>query len=924
MSSQAKSVASSRSGRRRVNHVFHADPPLDQQSEQINKYFQDVNKLLSKEKEKESSQAPVNEASFTNLATKISDSIHKLFCDTWRSIRAAQKAEEKNEEANLRSILQEQFQSFQTNITNLRDEQISFMRYLVIEGDSNLSNSLFLNLSKFLNDLVSLFCEDLFEILKKCYEFKDKTYANNITNDLLNKIEVLSDDLNKYHLNLAQLYDQVPQPTNNSSDLNEVFNQALDKQLDGFNAAAELFHDGQKQIFDFSYKLFKSVNFSSKKDVQFNVEKIFNPSINGISDLGQCLIEPTSQEDDQNSTNDADYSNKWENLRKDDYIVFVKKQMAQESDTLISTINQFWGYSYDQLEINRKSHISEQFDIISQLLLNSVKQRFDAHDPTLKASDISLFLSNAVKYNSDIRDELQELLVTQIEQVSANLEILRRKQYKMLSNPPNDENLDYYIEDTKDLTTEIESYASDLNLAFFYGREASFNLIQLPEVTNEDEENLNAESDREENNVKTSKSDQEDIFKFYDIEEDDAIEVHLQSIIDLNNTVYSSIEIPYSPGKAPKPSRRKSSGLSSASDSISVYSNSGMSTSSKKSKSTVSSKMTKASMSQVSVHMDNFIRTQVIAIEDAMCSTYLQLFASIKGILIAYIRLEEYKAVKKINEKFQLKCIEYQNHLLEIKNRASRALDIQTMKDAEQRIQELQNLGINDIEQIINEGLRSKIRKLIVNYEENIADITDDYESQMNTAKTKLQTNASSMMTNIHLPQLILLEKQRKIAYEKEKRRELSQFTQLEDQIREFAKKNDFSRANMEKQKLEALKEEALNKRIEEVDKTYDSKKKLLLQEQQKDLEFLEQNYNQKIVKINQRRTAELDNQMDRLNSAIRSRIQKEARFANFILPEQSKKDISGNLEKIAYVIIRNNINETNRLDDFLNKKFSK
>ena len=179
MSTTAKSVTSSRSGRRRSNHVFHADPPLSKQSDQINKYFDDIIKLIDKESNSnnsnESTQRSSSEAQFTSLATKISDSIHKLFCDTWRSIRASQKADDK-EETSLKVTLQEQFNKIIANMDNLRKIQIYFMKSVVQTKNDNLQNSLFLNLTKLLNDLISLFCEDLYEILSKCHDYKDKEF----------------------------------------------------------------------------------------------------------------------------------------------------------------------------------------------------------------------------------------------------------------------------------------------------------------------------------------------------------------------------------------------------------------------------------------------------------------------------------------------------------------------------------------------------------------------------------------------------------------------------------------------------------------------------------------------------------------------------------------------------------------------------
>ena len=66
-----------------------------------------------------------------------------------------------------------------------------------------------------------------------------------------------------------------------------------------------------------------------------------------------------------------------------------------------------------------------------------------------------------------------------------------------------------------------------------------------------------------------------------------------------------------------------------------------------------------------------------------------------------------------------------------------------------------------------------------------------------------------------------------------------------------MVKKNDYNRANAEKEKLVKLKKQDLNDRLAQVNKEFNDKREKLLNTQRKDLQMLEEKYIKKKNDIN-------------------------------------------------------------------------
>ena len=900
------SVSSKKSGVRRSTASFQADPPLDRQAEDISSLFGSICGIVSQSCQK--SDKRELKRTFNSTARSISDSIHKLFCDTWRGIRASQKGGDETSELHLKEMMLGQFDDFKKSVEALRKEQIKLLVQLVQSKIEPLEDEIFLNTTKLLNDLITLFCQDLEEILNKCREIRDSHFYDMIHSCLIENLGLLAKGLSEFHFRLITSFDELVEPQFDEDDMVidqiiDGFYDYLEKNQQRFLQAAQLFHDQQKQLFDFAFKLFQNFysqiyNDDENHDEEgFDVEIIFNLTIdifiNLCSKLSEELNNREENPDDEQEAN-------WAKARKDEYLKFLKSEVSIEGDTLAYYLNQFWKFAAERSKADENAQISNQFEIIGGLLYETIEKRFNTPDPTLKATDVSLPFLTAVQYNADNYIQFRDLLITQVEQCGASLENLRRRQLKILSEPPKeDENLDFYISDAKDLSKEIQSIALDLNAALFQGRDACFILSQRPLPIQDDDDYSD--------NYESENPDDRDVFLLYDNEESAAIKNHLDAIIDLNKSIYSSVSVPFSPGMSPK--KRKQ-----ASDSASVYSLAASSTSRKSKKSTTS--MTRAIMAKIADHMNEQTRAQTHIVEDAMASTYLQLFSSIKGTLIAAIRLSEYQDAAKINQRMHQQCLEYLNHLNETKKRANKDLDIEMLKDTDQRIQEMQAQSTNDLEYCIIESLRNLIDMTISNYERNIENISDKYYDLIENERKNLQTNASKMSTDIHIPQLVLLEKERLIALKKENNRMPPQFQAYEDRIRQYAAKGEYARAKTEKRNLENAREADLNKRLDDVNKVYDTKKSNLILEQQKELNNLEENFKNKKKKIKLDREVEYKEQGNTLASSLRSSVQRHSQFAIKILPldPQAKRDLPAKFERIVNEIIINRATDYNFL----------
>lgn len=913
----SKSVASSKSGRKRSGHAFQPEPPIAEQRGQINENFKQIINILTKvptitndnqQTRQKGESVRDCEMNFQKYATKISDAIHKLFCDTWRSMRTSHKAGNVDSELLLKNILQEEFSDFSNNLNILREAQTAYLYKIVNEKGETPNNSLYLNTQKFINDLFELFSEDLFEILRKSSEFKDIQFVTIVKSHLTKELANISANYTTNIIKLFNLYDELTEPEIEDQEMDtgaliDFYNDHLDLQYDGFKNASVLIHDFRKKIFAFLLNMVKYTSEiheieEDKEDYGYETEddkeeddelsSLFYAFLDSLKEL-RGILTKANEKKAEYGLEEEEYSD-WERLKLDDYIPLLSEEIKFESDLVLSNL-----IKLSRIATTMKD---DTFNSIYSIFFNFIDERYSENDDSLKATDVSSVYLNYINTSPKIEESeielLENMLIRQIERSSSKLQDKRSKQLKLLSAPTK-KNVDYYTADAKRLNDEIQQLSGDLNLALFQAREGTF--IQRSTTLTETSPNYASMSGQDD---ETDPRDQ-DAFLSYDDDEGQATQNHLLALLDLNQVAYSRVEEDDTDKSSTKSSRKK---RQSFADSSSVYSSGNLSTLSKRSSGGVSSiTMTKAQMAKKLQYMDKATRAQVNALDNAITSTYLQRIASMRGYLVGTIRLGQYGEAKRINDIIKKNCVNYQNHLSEARNRASQNLDIQQMQATEEQSQIPQE-GVNDdVEKCIVDSFKTYLERLIKNYRENLKQIHHEAHDCKKAARKTFFDSSINLQNNIHLPQGELIEKQRLIALQKERKRNVDQiFREKEQNIRDLVKKNDYNRANAEKEKLVKLKKQDLNDRLAQVNKEFNDKREKLLNTQRKDLQMLEEKYIKKKDDINHHAKEEMDYQLNTFITIIKSTIAKHFSFAIKIIQmdKNQQRVMQLKLEKAA------------------------
>ena len=856
MSVAAKSVT----GKRPSRVEFQADPPLDTQISRISTRFDELVELLrggsaspaSPTTKRKSLGKP---ATFSDCADTLQEEIHKFFGDSWRSLRSAQRGGDSAQIQNLRGQLTRQLVDIGKSIKKIRAEEVRVIGSISPESETSLADALTLPIHNICRDLSLLLIQDACDMGQKALD----TGEDELTPALYG---AAFQELARFSEGICDVQDALRECVKRMAD-SEPLNEEAEMQAVAEVSAAV--RQSRKDVYPIALQLFKTYGevFEDDEDIVFDASKAFGKRLDLYSMFSNELATALTPEDDSSNSEEAALDER--------YVKFLRDECAVTGDDLIFELNSMWDWAH----IKRWR---EQADSVGSLIEQFLEARVDSRDQTLKASDIAGPYCCAVKFDDvEIATTLKGLLVSQIEQQISDLEKMRRQQLKNLSKPPSvEEDLaEMYIETSKRLAEDIQKKAMDLNQAICRGREAEFFAAQKPKEINIDDENLEDQME-EEDAAQVGGG----VFIQYDNDESTNIYSHLTDVRSLIDNLYLNISAARSSGMSV-------SGKKSRWDATSVAS----SVSKTSSKTT---RMTKAEMNRLVKHMSPEEVKQSHCLEDALSGTYLQLFASIKGMITAAIRASDYNIALDMNKNLRENTLEYVNHLTSQKKRALEILDLQGAKDAEMRIQDLSKEKNDEMMKCILDSLRDLIEVTISNYYRNCDDIDDEFQETEDIQRKDLDKKFGDMERKVHMPNLVILEKQLKVALKREEMRGTSAMVEKEDEIRRLAANNDFEAAEREKQKLEKARAEELRTRIAKVEAKFAKQRKQMLAQQQRDLQLLEDAFNASMEQIAAQKEAAKKEQLNTLASSIRSSQQRHVHFALKMLPldAAAKKDV--------------------------------
>ena len=849
------SVRSGVAGRRSLPGEFHADPPIETQISRLSRYFDDLGQILQpgRSSPPRGKNAKQGSSSFTSCTENIQEALHKLLSDLWRTLRSAQRAGDDAQVQTLKGHILRQISDVSRAAKKLRAHEAKLI------AESGVSDNLAAPIHTFCQDLANLIVQDGLDVAQKAIDAGDDDTARAL-------YQTAAVEVGKFGDGLCDIEDSLISCVKSTETLNH----------EEVMAFAECVHHSRRDLFPQSLLLFKRCGevAEPEEDPVFDVVKVFGKRIDSYSALCNELAQALSPESDDKSDDEVEID--------ENYVEFVKGECQKSGDGLVTELNAFWDWAHSQ-------HWQEQSDSIGSLIQQFLEARVDCRDQTLKATDVSVPYNQAVRHNDDeAADRLKGLLVSKIEQQMSDLEHMRRQQLKNLAKTPSTEPelAEEYIATSKRLSQDIQKKATDLNKAICDGREAEFLLAQRPTPVQVDEEDMD-ERDEEEDIAPAG------IFIQYDNEESTNIYNHLTDLRGVIDGLYLNISAARSSGASV-------SGRKSVSDATSVFS-----ASSKMSSRTT--RVTKAEMNRLVKHMSPEEVKQSLCLEDALSETYLQLFASINGMITAAIRDSDYNIAIDMNKKLKESTLEYVNHLTALKKRALEILDLEGAKEAERRLQELSANKNDELGKCIIASLRNLIELTICNYYRNCDDIDDKYQDIEDTQRKELDKRFGDMERKVHMPNLVILEKQLKVARKREEMRGTAAMTEKEDVIRTLAAKNDFAAAEREKKKLELARAEDLKARLDQVEAKFGKQRKQMMAQQQRDLQVLEDSFNAKMEHIAAQKEAEKKEQLNTLASSIRSSQQRHVQFAMKMLPldAASKKELPTQFACVVRAVLK-------------------
>ncbi|OHT00971.1 hypothetical protein TRFO_32188 [Tritrichomonas foetus] len=514
------------------------------------------------------------------------------------------------------------------------------------------------------------------------------------------------------------------------------------------------------------------------------------------------------------------------------------------------------------------------------MLYNVLDNRFTHFDKSLKPTEISEPFYLSVLYNDDddLSYDYEELLESIVEQFSSELQGFRHHHIRFLSNPPSkvEKEINNFTQNASQFTNFIQTKALELNTALYQGREASFIISQRREnliksdfnkkSNNENESDSSSESShKSEYSYSDSDDSDEDMFidKFiiYDNEESDEIIKQLDKIAVLINKVFSN-------------AKDKNASLLHGSLASSRNGSKSPSSSSK------TTRITKSMKSSISSTMKKNILAQVNCIEDALSSTYLQLFASMKGTLVALIRSADYEQAGNVNREMRQRILEFVGHLNDIKKRASQNLDVKSVRAVDERINQLKSMESEDIKICILDSLRDVIDMTITNYDRNIKKINDEYHDYIQLLKSELGQNSQDVMEKDHIPALIKIEKEKMMALKREEKRSDPSFPEKRNAIRMLIENEQYDTADKETAQLEKLVIKTRKQRIEKVEQKYDLMKQQKIESQREELLMMEKRFSRKVQLAKENKKTAIESRFKILQSSIRSTSQRHLTFA--------------------------------------------
>lgn len=883
-----------------------------------------------------------NGNNFQARSQKLKQALNQYYQYLWNYIQKTIQLYFDGDETQSPLVLIDDFtENIMNPIIDLKNLLNQLLSELILTKSATLNDTLYLNISVFLDDLMIQFCDNIFNIYQNSLNFNMNQLHKSIVESLFNGIYNFSEVTEKTHFVLLTISGQIEpseyiEEHNESKESDEnleekykrvetFYNEEINSHYRHFQEAINHIHAIHEKLFDHIYEIFRKYKPSDQSFSLFEAGILY-PRCEGFTRICNVAnFTPTSslfEEDDAKiPANELNYEKIWQKLREKQYNRFVMTDLQFSGNTLQQNLFTLW-------EIAHKHNFFNDGISIGSMLYNVFDNRSEIRDDTLRLSDVSESYYLTVIYSSDLKkvernnddheedeydgNEDEELTSLQLDfgslledlvnTATSNIQSLRSKQYQLLSLPPTeDSSMKEYSRKAKEITQLIQEKATDLNTALYHGREVSFILYQQKEMYKSHESG----DEEEEDYLQLI-----DNLRIYDHEESEMIIRQLNKLTSLHNDIFNknntkNYDRSRLLGVADK-TKPKMSKKTEVSKRPSRYSKNTFQPttlySSKKEKTPIVSQTTKI---MISTQMPDLDKIQINLVDDAIVAAYIQLFSSIKGTLVANIRSGDYKQALNVREEITERMAEVKTYINLIKNRSKALNDIQTIKAIEKRIETLNQMQTDDLKKCIGDSLKDVIKANMASYDYQINEETKKYKNTLGENRQKYRETFMDLIHNKHLPDLELIEKKKIITVRKEKQREFSrkEFDQQQIRIAQCMDSNQFKEAKKERAKLLEMQRKTRAESVSTVRKKFSKLEKEKIEEQRQELIRCNERY---IAKKTKARSA-LDQQKEKwlrlFFSSIKSSSQRHYEFALQVLSDDTKtrKEITRLLNNIVY-----------------------
>jgi len=220
-------------------------------------------------------------------------------------------------------------------------------------------------------------------------------------------------------------------------------------------------------------------------------------------------------------------------------------------------------------------------------------------------------------------------------------------------------------------------------------------------------------------------------------------------------------------------------------------------------------------------------------------------------------------------QELQKFSVDFMSLLNEAKIDASERANIKEMQKIDDIISRIQNDKI-DIVSAVESGFVELIEMEMIYYKQSLEEVTQQHQEILMEIQTQLDEKFQQKEQQVHIPQLVLLEKQIFIGKNREELRPVIEAERKEKEATKLASMGQYEKAHALMKETEIIREKEIDKRLKALEVKFDKLKHDLLGKQMDELSRLEALYQKRIDNSN----VQLQKEISKIETALITRIE--------------------------------------------------